>query len=253
MSDASGYTAIGGGVLHRRMGPGGQIEIVDGRPRYRFMDDLYLPAPTDEIGVEALCAVNRWREALLADHELPHRTRIRRVAEAFVRTVATVPETPALFEIGCGKFPIVALPSAAQYVGLEVDEEAVRHNSALGYAMAADPEELPAISGLADTVVALFALQFRVPSKTFARLATLAPRAVLLVNIPSRDETLVQERIGLLVECGYSSTSFSLSAVGAHDTLVVGGGPGQESRTRAGLGAVQDCIAEIWPGVTEAR
>jgi len=239
------YQLLGHGVHLRLDDLGRPTEIVNGVVHYRFMDRLYLPVRTNELGVESIKVINRWREGLLERTESPHRSRVRRVATAFVDAC----NVTKLLEIGPGKFPLITGCTVRDYVALEVDDEAKRYNLANGLRCVSDPTLLKPEAHCIDTVVALFSMQFHMSAETFELLAGTRSDAVFLINVSTSDEQLVQTRVWQIEQTGATITAFDLSPAGAHDVLLVVGHRDAGSRLHQAIRAIMTEMAKEWPNL----
>lgn len=211
---ASGLIHLGGDVWLARTRPPEEVQI-RGRPHYRFMDRLLIPAHTSELGFPSILAINRWRERLLHDSELPHRTLVRRVVSAAVSAIGS----GNMIEIGCGKFPLQAELAIDGYLGIDVDPEAVEQGTRQGLHMVRDPSEALARAPETRVLTALFALQFPLAASTGELLRTLHGQCVIIANLPTKDDRLIEERTHLLSEAGFEVQTIDFTD--AHDRLLL--------------------------------
>ncbi|PSJ36628.1 methyltransferase domain-containing protein [Allosphingosinicella deserti] len=237
------FVNIGGGVYQDLVGGGAPIEMIGGAPRHRFMDFLYLPTPTALLPPEAMLCVNRWRERRLAERPLLHSSRVRRIAAAVARTLS---DLPRIFEIGCGKFPLADDIHCASWTGLEIDPEAVAHLASRGLRCIASPLEVKSEDLRVDLVAALFCMQFSIDDAELALLARLADEAVVLFNIPTRDEALARRRLQQARVLGLSASVLDLHPLGVNDALVLAGCPRASGRVEAAKAAILAQAALEW-------
>ena len=243
---AERFVELGSGVFQDMLGGGAEEEIIAGAKRHRFMDVLYIPTPTDRIPSAAMLTVNRWRERRLADRPLLHRARVRRIAAA---AAGSLDKRPFLFEIGCGKFPLIDDIPSESWSGLETDQEAVEHLRRRGLRVASSAAELDDHDLNVDMLVALFCIQFAIENAEIALLGRLPARAVVMFNLPTRDSALVKRRLGQLCSVGLSSEILDLRSTGSKDALVLAGRPEAGERLAAVRVAVLAQAAEEWPSV----
>lgn len=240
------FVAIGGGVYQDTRGGGNETEEICGATRYRFMDVLYLPGPTDEIAPEALLAVNRWRERRIAERPLLHCERIRRVAGAVIRSLG---DERRIFEIGCGKFPFADDLPLTVWAGLDLDIEAVTHGVKRGYRIVQRPSEVTISDLQIDAILSLFTMQFAISDETLHLLERIPKDAIVLVNLPTRDSALAERRLSEISGLGFFVSILDLEATGVHDRFVLAGKTGTENLlTTAQTAALAQARIE-WPSV----
>jgi len=238
------FIAIGGDVFQDVLGGGSEQEIIAGVTRYRFMDVLYLPSPTDSISPEAMLAVNRWRERRLNDRPLLHSTRIRRLTAA---AAATISQPPSVFEIGCGKFPIVDEFPCRRWMGLEIDGKAVEYLVGRGLRTVVSTSQITVGDLDVDLAVALFCMQFAIEEEELELLGRLPINALIMLNLPTRDTSLVRRRLGQLRGLGLHPTWLDLQATGSKDVLVLAGRSGASSSMERACKAVMAQAVTEWP------
>jgi hypothetical protein len=243
-SGAERFTGLGDGVFQDMLGGGAEEEIIAGAKRYRFMDVLYIPTPTDRIPSEAMLTVNRWREHRLADRPLLHSARVRRIAGAAARSLGA---RPRLFEIGCGKFPLVDDIPCQTWSGLETDREAVEHLLGRSLRVVGTAAELDDRDMQVDMAVALFCMQFAIEDDEIALLRRLPPHSFFLFNLPTRDDVLIERRLVQLRRVGLLSKVLDLHPTGNKDVLIVAGRPeAGEHLAAARAAALAQAVTE-WP------
>lgn len=240
---------LGGGILEGRDPITNPTATIDGIVRHRFMDRLYLPAPTNKLEVEAIVAINRWREHELSLHEFPHRNRVRRVALAAIKASAPT----CLLEIGCGKFPLSDDHAFGRYYGLEIDGEAIRDNERRGIRTFSHPSEIGEVLPEIDTVAALFTLQFKLSVETIDCIRHLSPSTVMFMNVPTRDERLVTSRIDMLRSLDLTVTVITLPHTEVNDVLLISGGPASAPRMESMTAAASRQVAVEWPAVCQSE
>lgn len=238
------FVPLGGGVYHDLLGGGQLEEEIDGAVRHRFLDVLYLPAPTDRIDREALLAINRWRERRIAERPFLHSDHVRRLACAVLESLGS---TRRVFEIGCGKFPLVHDIPLTSWLGLDVDGEAVSYGLSNDLRVTQEPSDVTEADLSVDALVALFSMQFELSQQTLNLLGRLPPDALLLFNLPTRDEILVQRRLDQLATFGFDAKVLDLEVTGAHDRVVLAGGSEAEARISAAQGAALAQASKEWP------
>ncbi|MBH5392094.1 class I SAM-dependent methyltransferase [Bradyrhizobium diversitatis] len=241
---AKRFVEIGGGVFQDLLGGGSEQEVIAGATRYRFMDVLYLPTPTDEIPPDAVLTVNRWRERRIEERPLLHSSRIRRVAAAAIQAMQ---DGARVLEIGCGKFPLADDVACKSWSGLEIDPEAVDYLRGRGLRVAASAAEVRPEDLQIDILVALFSMQFAIQEEELALLEQLPSKAIVMFNLPTRDRSLVDRRLWQLGSLGLRSRLLDLQATGNRDVIVAAGGQNDQ----AGLSLVSKAILERarveWP------
>lgn len=240
------FVPIGGGVYQDMLGGGQREEEIFGAVRYRFLDVLYLPAPTDRIDRDALVAINRWREKRIAERPLLHSDHVRHLACAVLDSLGS---TRRVFEIGCGKFPLAHDIPLTSWSGLDVDAEAVRYGLANDLQVAQRPGDVKEVDLGVDAVVALFSMQFELGQETLNLLGRLPPDTILLFNLPTRDDMLVQRRLDQLSTLGFEVKILDLEATGAHDRLVLAGRLEAETHMSAAQGAALTQASLEWPAL----
>ncbi|MDQ1159581.1 hypothetical protein QE385_003978 [Sphingomonas sp. SORGH_AS 950] len=238
------FVHVGGGVFQDLLGGGAETEMVDGMLRQRFMDVLYLPTDTAHLPHEALLSVNRWRERRLAKRPLLHSSRIRRVVAAAIRHLS---DSPRVFEIGCGKFPIADDVACQNWWGLETDEEAVRHLAGRGLHAVTSPDQIRPGYLDADIAVALFSMQFAIDNTELGLLSKLPADALVAFNLPTRSDELVELRLRQFAELGFSTSILNLHPTGARDIFVLAGRPAAAARLHVARVAALDAALIEWP------
>lgn len=238
------FASLGGGVFQDLLGGGGETETIAGAPRRRFMDVLYLPTDTAHLPHDAMLAVNRWRERRLSDRPLLHSSRVRRLVTAVMKSLGA---PPRVFEIGCGKFPITDDAACRSWRGLETDEEAVRHLTDRGLCAWASADLIPPGHLDADIAIALFCMQFGIEDAELALLAKLPDDAIVVLNVPTRDDELADLRLRQIAELGFRPSILDLHAAGARDMLVLAGRPEASNRLEAARAAALDAALLEWP------
>lgn len=88
----------------------------------RFLDVLWLPAPLAELSREQISVINRFREVTIAnDAQFANAKRARQAYIAALKAISA----SSVLEIGCGKFPISIDIALSNYVGIDIDSEAI--------------------------------------------------------------------------------------------------------------------------------
>lgn len=227
---------LGGDVwVTRERAP--ERQLVNGRMHFRFMDRLLIPALTSELCLDSIVAINRWRETLLAETDLPHRSYVRKLALAAGEAISC----RAMLEIGSGKFPLAADFRVPAYMGLEIDAEARAHCRVRGFDMASSPED-GIEGGRFDSVFGLFSLQFPVSPAFGDLLLRMREDCVLIANLPTKDERLIESRLALLEGSGFAlDRRFEFDA--AHDRLLVASRGGGKARAARAVQTIQRKMA----------
>ena len=238
------FIPLGGGVYQDVLGGGQLEEEIDGAVRHRFLDVLYLPAPTDRIDQEALLVINRWREKRIAERPFLHSEHVRRLACAVLNSLGS---SRRVFEIGCGKFPLARDLPLTSWLGLDVDAEAVSYGLASDLRVAQQPGDVKEADLDVEALVALFSMQFELGQGTLNLIGRLPPAALLLFNLPTRDNMLVQRRLNQLATFGFDAKILDLGATGAHDRLVLAGRSRAETRISAAQNAALAQASIEWP------
>jgi hypothetical protein len=206
---------------------------ISGRMHFRFMDRLFIPAPTSELCLNSIVAINRWREQILAQSELPHRSLVRRVALAACEEIGP----DGLVEIGCGKYPAAGELDMRWYKGVDVDPEAVRDGSRSGLSITASISDLAPAAASTTCILSLFALQFPVGDDFIAFLRRTHPDCVLIANLATKDPLLVQSRLAQLASAGFDTVSIDFAD--AHDRLFVAARTGSVVRRNRAAAAAK--------------
>ena len=241
---AERFVELGDEVFQDMLGGGAEEEVIAGAKRHRFMDVLYIPTPTDRLPSEAMLTVNRWRERRLADRPLLHSARVRRIAAAVARSLGA---RPRLFEIGCGKFPLVDDIPCETWSGLETDREAVEHLLGRSLRVAGTAAEIVERDLQVDMAVALFCMQFAIEDEEIALLGRLPAHSVFMFNMSTRDNVLIERRLAQLRSVGLPSEVLDLQPTGSKDALVLAGRPeASEHLAAARAAALAQAVAE-WP------
>ena len=240
------FLHLGGGVFQDLIGGGARTEVIAGAPRRRFMDFLYLPTETEHLPHEGLLAINRWRERRLAKRPLPHNSRVRRLAASMIRSLG---DSPRIFEIGCGKFPICDDVAFLTWNGLEADDEAIRHLAMRRLRAVASVHEIPEQHLQVDVVIALFCMQFAIGDAEFGILTELPDDAVFAFNLPTREEQLIDMRLRQVAERGFRSSVLNLRPTGTQDLLVIAGRSASAVRLEAARAAALRAARSEWPSV----
>ena len=210
-----------------------------GRLYLRFMDRLLIPEPTSHLALESILAINRWRERLLARTDLPHRTLVRRLTTAACLAIGPGP----MIEIGCGKFPFGPELGADDYTGIDIDPEALAHGRNLGLCMASDPGDVAVDPSHTATVVSMFAFQFPLSDSIAGMLRATREECVFVLNLPTKDDGLVAERLAMLRSAGFNPTILDLMPSGAHDRLIFASRPAGLVRCRLALEAARKALS----------
>lgn len=146
--------------------------------RHRFLDELWLPCPLNELSEEQILVINRHREgAILQEQQYGFALRARGALAA----VASAISARRVLEIGCGKFPVEV---DAEYLGLDIDAEAVSSLANRGIA-ACHPDALDTTRGsAADLILSAYAMHFQVSDDIIAKLNTSSTNdAIFCFNI----------------------------------------------------------------------
>lgn len=212
--------------------------MIGGRPHFRFMDRLMIPGPTSELELDSIVAINRWRERLLDHPRLPHRTLVRRVVTAALIEIGA----EGMIELGCGKFPLQPELCVNDYAGVDIDSEAVQHCRRLGLSVAASPEGVLDRAPRCSAVVALFAFQFRLAASTVDLLRRTRDDCVALVNVPTKDPGLVDNRLRLFADAGMKTTRIEFDD--AHDRLLIAGRAAAAARCQAAAVVTEKLLGE---------
>lgn len=243
---AARFVELGGGVFQDMIGGGAEEEIIAGAKRYRFMDVLFIPTPTEHITPEAMLAVNRWRERRLIDRPLPHTTRMRRVVAAVAASLA---DRPRLFEVGCGKFPLVDEIPCEEWSGLDTDQEAVAHLRKRGLRAVASLADLKARDLEVDMAVALFCMQFAIEDPEIALFRRMPAHSIVALNLPTRDQALIDRRLAQLRSLGLSCAVLDLRPTGNKDSLVLAGQAKAGQRLEKAQAAAHAQAVLEWPSI----
>lgn len=238
------FVHLGGGVFQDLLGGGSETETIGGAPRQRFMDVLYLPTDTAHLPHDAMLSVNRWRERRLAERPLLHSSRLRRLVTA---AICSLDDPPRVFEIGCGKFPIADDATCRSWRGLETDEEAARHLAARGLHAETSPARIQPRHLEVDIAVALFCMQFAIDEAELALLSKLPEDAIVVFNLPTRDDHLVDLRLRQVAELGLRTSVLDLHPAGARDMLVLAGRPAATIRFETARAAMLNAALTEWP------
>jgi hypothetical protein len=243
---AKRFVELGGGVFQDMVGGGAEEEIIAGVKRHRFMDVLFIPAPTDRIPSEAMVTINRWRERRLAERPLAHTARVRRIAAA---VAGCLTERPRIFEIGCGKFPLVDDIPYEAWSGLETDREAVEYLVKRNLRAAGSVAELSDLDLQVDMAVALFCMQFAIEDEEISLFGRVPAHSVVMLNLPTRDVALATRRLAQLRSLGLSCAVLDLWSTGSKDLLVLAGRLEAGERLAAARAAALAQARAEWPSV----
>jgi hypothetical protein len=238
------YKSLGGGVWLRTGDPGADTEVIEGRHCRRFMDHLYLPREPEELGIDAIKAINRWRETVVASSGLSHRDRVRELVTEAYRVVGR----GNMLEVGCGKFPLGPELAVSTYLGIDIDDEAVRYNAARGIRIALSVNDAGDALEIFDVVASLFVLQFPVSDETLDAIAlTTSPDVVFLFNIVTREPDVRARMVDRLVWREMNPVAVDLGEMGAHDVLFAASREQGVARRDAALEAVHSRLRRSWP------
>ena len=173
----------------------------------RFMDRLFLPCRTEDLNVDQIKIINRFREVTFrSDEQFGLNLSVKdRVAAA----LATL-DCRSIIEVGCGQFPITSLvPGTQRYTGIEVDDVAISGNCALGIdcitfeALISDESR-----SNFDAFVSLFVFQFNVtPALVGALHERTNSRGIGIVNLYAVEPALRAKRIESFERSGFDVTS----------------------------------------------
>jgi hypothetical protein len=152
-----------------------------------------------------------------------------------------------MLEVGCGKFPLGPELAVSTYLGIDIDDEAVRYNAVRGIRMASSANDAGDAFEIFDVVASLFVLQFPVPDETLDAIAlATSPDVVFLFNIVTRDPDVRTRMVDRLVRRGMSPVGVELGAIGAHDVLFAASREHGVVRRDAALEAVHSRLRRGW-------
>ena len=142
--------------------PEGVEEALAGR--HRFLNELWLPCPLNELSEEQIFVINRHRErVILEEEQYAFAARARNALAAVASSISA----QSVMEVGCGKFPIEV---EAEYLGVDIDVEAISALVDRGIA-ACHPDALGTnVTFTADLVVSAYAMHFPISDESIAKL-----------------------------------------------------------------------------------
>jgi Methyltransferase domain len=155
---------------------------IDDAPLQRFMDRIYVPAPTELLSTEQVRVVNALRRQDVDTGRIaPANQAVRRRFAA----LADVVRPRAVLEWGCGFHPFAAdLPKDLRYIAVDIDPSVVAAGCQAGLQVT-HPDDAP--SGPFDLAVSIFVFHFDVPSRHLRVLAdALAPEGLAVANVYRR-------------------------------------------------------------------
>lgn len=136
--------------------------------RYRFLNELWLPAICDELSEAQIAVISRFRERrFIKDGQFKQATASRRVLIELLSTQNFV----RVLEIGCGKFPLAReIEGLVHYRGIDIDSEAIEQCRSDGLEVGR-LGDLPIPTPPFDVAVALYVFQFAIGDDLLAYVA----------------------------------------------------------------------------------
>jgi hypothetical protein len=173
----------------------------------RFMDRLFLPCGTEDLNVDQIKVINRFREVTFrSDAQFSLNLSVKnRVA-----TALTAIDCRSIIEIGCGQFPITNLvPTTTRYAAIEIDEVAISGNRAVGIDCVSFETLISDFIRMDfDAFVSLFVFQFNVtPALTAALHERTHSGGMGIVNLYAVEPELRGKRIAMFESSGFNVTS----------------------------------------------
>lgn len=134
--------------------------------RHRFLDELWLPCSLADLTEEQIFVINRYRESVFSKEK--HYEFASHAHRAFEAAVSAL-KAKNVVEIGCGKFPVNTV--GAQYLGVDIDAEAVATVRQLGLSACRPSELATVLKTSADLVISAYAMHFSIDDAILAELA----------------------------------------------------------------------------------
>lgn len=144
----------------------------------RFLDVLWLPVPLSQLSPEQILVINRFRESNRRSDDQFRAADAARVA--MEKTIATL-SPGVICEIGCGRFPLMA--PGPSYVGVDIDDAALSHTTALGYSSFSPENFCHLRQQKFSIIVSLYAMHFKISVDFMEHLARMcADNSVFCFN-----------------------------------------------------------------------
>lgn len=178
MTHSDAADDLGAGVLFAACEKVGAALVARGY--IRFLDRLYLPCSLSELTQEQILVVNRFRErSILVDSQFCHWRKIRGVFGLLIDAA----KSKSVLEIGCGKFPLCQDYPVAQYLGVDIDSDAIAHNLGRDIPVVGT-WDVGGIAGRYDACISIYAMHFHVDPTILEALANLlTPDAIVAFNV----------------------------------------------------------------------
>ena len=218
LASASDHERIAESLSHR------------GHSYRRFMDRLFLPCSTEELSIDQIKVVNRFREATFqSDAQFNLNVSVKRRVGAALDVLGC----RSILEIGCGKFPIIDFVSGAErYTCVEVDDEAISTNRATCIdCISLESLISDSTRSNFDVFVSLFVFQFNVaPALTEILHKRSCNHGIGIVNLHGVEPALRAKRIQMLIESGFYVTTIPDAHPGLrkNEFLILSKAPGHQ-------------------------
>jgi hypothetical protein len=186
---------------------------------YRFLDRLFIPTSTNELSIEQIALINRFRESSIGiDQQFEYCARIRRLFERCFRQL----DFKTVMEIGPGKFPLLC-PTFQHYSCLDIDNDAVRFLQDGGHDAISVEQFLRRHSQIQnyELCFALFVFHFKVDPTLISQMAkNLARNGVIVFNVVSHNAAVRKALFSALSSVGFSAKGIDLQPVFGKDDMI---------------------------------
>ena len=213
------FTALGCGIYKTEIIIDEREVNLEGVTLRRFMDCLWLPAPTNQLSQEQINVISRFREDQY--HRDPqfdfHRAYVNRVAH-FITSAGY----SSILEIGCGLFPLRdKLSPTIKYQCIESDLTCIPKNVAAG-SLTVTVNEAETRIGLDEfeCFLALFVFQFPIEDKILEVVGALVPKGDGFFNVPSASQDVRMQRIDQVARLGFVCAPLPNTPGGSSNELI---------------------------------
>lgn len=170
---------------------------------HRFMNNIYLPVSLHNLSQAQICVLNRYREERLdKDSQFKH----REYSRAIVVNAILEMQPDSVFEVGCGKFPIIQDAPVSRYAAVEIDPEAISPKSDYLIGMETDNGFIAQLQKY-QICVALYVFHFKVSDGLINLIdRVLESPGLVLYNVVSDEAEHILSVADRLSERGFCSS-----------------------------------------------
>jgi hypothetical protein len=196
-----------------------RVILIDGRPHIRFLDHMYLPAPTHALTAQQVVVINRYRATRTnSDPQFAYNRRIRRIFSEIASEVSG-----PILEVGPSFEPALG-PDGSRVVLCDVDETVNAQNAAAGYPVI-EPAFLSQYEDARFSLtIASFVFHFPIEPAEAEQLArTLAPSGLMMFNVLTKAASTRTHAVSVFSQFGLKFACVELEmAFGKDDVLFIG-------------------------------